>query len=90
VLLLDQLRVRGEFPRDVLNELGPARTMRAVIDILNRHGLKFERGDVRIPTSLVPEELMAEINKLPPGEPFIVPAGDIMTANVIRERIPAE
>ena len=95
VLLLDQLVVKGALPQEVGAELGPAHTMQAVIDIFDRHGVDFERTYITVPTKDLPPAFAAELNKLPPGEPFVIPVSDnstvtVTTVNVIIDHLPAD
>ena len=95
MLLLDQLVVEGALPQEIGNELGPAHTMQAVIDIFDRHGVKFERTYIAVPTKNIPPAFVVELDKLPPGEPFVIPVTDngtvtVTTVNVIIDHIPAD
>lgn len=74
-------------PKDpaVLDQFTPDHSMAAVIDRLNRLGIKFERGKGSVDESLIPRATADRIKKLPAGEPFIVanPDGRVVINVVI-------
>ena len=93
VLLVDRLIVHGPVSQEVLASLGPAHSMQAVIDILSRAGIPFERDDARLATRDLPPGLVRGVNDLPPGEPFVVPVDSAhkdWMVGVIQGRVPAE
>jgi len=87
-LTLDQIRFAT--PADVkkLRVLEKDHSLEAVGQTLTGLGIKFERSQVGLDTGSVPPEIMAKINQLPAGEPFVVPQPAFMTVNVILSRKP--
>jgi len=86
IYALEQL-VTGPIPREVLERLGPLRTLREVEDLLKTNSIAFKWDRVQMHSSAVPAELIKQITALPPGEVFVVPQGSprgqIMIFNVI-------
>ena len=87
-LVLDQIRWPAQNNQQAAKALNAAHDMDGVIKTLTQFGIKFERGKASIDSAQVPPKLMDQIDKLPATEPFIVPAGNMLTANVIVDRKP--
>jgi peptidyl-prolyl cis-trans isomerase C len=80
---LDQLRFAAPADMAQLKPLESLKTMPQVIAYLTSAGMKFERGAGAIDSGSVPPAMMQQILALPPGEPFITPAGGQIVASVI-------
>jgi len=92
ILLVDRLIVHGSLLGQVQKELEPMHSMEAVMDVLRRHGIRFERDDTRLPASVFPPDLLKAIDSLP-GEPFVVPTDadkNGWMVGVVKGRVPAE
>ncbi|MBW8744264.1 MAG: SurA N-terminal domain-containing protein [Sphingomonas sp.] len=83
-LQLDQLRFRPN-PGDLkkLSIIRADHNLDAVAAHLAGLGIKFDRVKAGLDTGQVPTDMMKEINNLPAGEPFVLPANGILTVNVI-------
>jgi peptidyl-prolyl cis-trans isomerase C len=88
LLSLDQIRFAP--PRDLksLAALDKDKTMDQVAAHLTQLGIKFERVPETLDTGAVPPQLMQAIEKLPAGEPFVIPSQGAITVNVITGRKP--
>lgn len=86
---LDQLFYTTPTDPAAQKRIADARTMDAMIAALTQSGIPFQRAKNKINTAVVPHELYLRLNALPPGQPFIVPAGTRSVANLIVSREPA-
>lgn len=93
MLQLDQIRFRPN-PSDVqkLKALQSDHTLDAVAQHLTALGIKFDRVKAGLDTAQVPTDLMAQINRLPAGEPFLLPSNGLITANALigRQTVPLD
>jgi EpsD family peptidyl-prolyl cis-trans isomerase len=85
-LVLDQIRWPAQNNQQAAKALANVHDLDGVAKTLTGFGIKFERGKTSIDSAQVPPKLMDQIDKLPATEPFVVPAGTMLTANVIIER----
>jgi EpsD family peptidyl-prolyl cis-trans isomerase len=83
-LQLDQIRFRPG-PNDVkrLSVIKTDHSLDAVAAHLTSLGIKFDRVKAGLDTAQVPTKLVQEINALPPGEPFVLPANGLITINTV-------
>lgn len=84
VLQLDQIRFRPN-PSDVkkLAVIQADHSLDAVAAHLTGLGIKFDRVKAGLDTAQVPTDLVNAIEKLPPGEPFVLPTNGIITVNTV-------
>lgn len=82
-LLLDQIQFAA--PKDVklLLTLKDAHTLDELAAGVQKLGLGFTRGKGVIDTGRLDPQLVSVINKLPPGEPFVLPSNGQYVASVI-------
>lgn len=82
-LLLDQIQFQA--PKDVkkLLMLKDAHSLDDIAAGVQKLGLAFSRGKGVIDTGRLDPQLTAVINKLPPGEPFVLPSNGQYVASVI-------
>jgi len=88
-LVLDQVRWGAQGSEQVTKALASVHDLDSVAKTLAGAGVKFERTKATIDSAQVPPKMMDQINKLPPTEPFVIPAGPMLTANVIVARTAA-
>lgn len=87
-LQLDQIRFQRPPNPKALAVLQNDHSQDAVAATLTKLGIKFERGSAGLDTASVPTPVMAQINRLPATEPFVVPTQQFLTVNVITARKP--
>ena len=77
-------------PKDpaVKAKVAAAKTLDEIAQILTSSGIQFTRNTRKLDTAMFPHEVYSQIEKLAPGEPFIVPGGDKAVASVITAREP--
>ena len=81
--LVDQISFDMPGNLETLKSLEADKTMADIKASLNRMGIKFIEGKNSIDSANVPPNLLAQILKLPAGEPFIVPAQGRVAVSVI-------
>jgi EpsD family peptidyl-prolyl cis-trans isomerase len=80
---VDQIQFAVPADMSVLKPLEADHTLDAVGKHLDDMKIKYSRAKMVMDSAAVPQEAMAKIAALPQGEPFVIPAGGKMTANVI-------
>lgn len=80
---VDQIQFALPSDPSRLKVLEADHSLEAVGASLTKMGIKFERGGAAIDSGAVPPEMLKRILDLPPGEPFIVPAGGRVLVSVI-------
>ena len=86
---LEQLRFRAPTNAAVRKQLADAMSMEAVVKALTDAGIEFTRQKNRLDTAVIPHDLYGRLATSKPGEPFIIPVGDLMVASVVTSREPA-
>ena len=87
-LSLQQLQFPVPEDPKVQAQLKAAHSLDAITAALQAADLPFTRGTSKVDTGTLPTPVLAQINALPAGEPFIVPANGQMVASVIVGRDP--
>lgn len=82
VFSVDQIRFARP-TQAVLEQLRPANDMAAVEAVLAANKVQFARGATRVDALTVPPAMLTEIEKLPAGAVFVLPAQNLLVANVI-------
>jgi hypothetical protein len=72
----DALQIDSRLDRATLRDLGPAHSLDEAAAVLNRHGVKYERGLRVLTLSSAPARLVRDINTMKQGEPIILPNGE--------------
>ncbi len=89
IYALDQLRFPTPQNATYLLDLSAAKTMDQVIAVLDRNNIKYQRGAGQLDSAVVPKQMMDQIRKVPAGEPFVVPAGNVVVVSLITGSRPA-
>lgn len=84
-------RIQFPMPSDPqkLRPMAEDHSMDAVVTRLQGMGIKFERTAAQMDSAAVPPALLTRFQALPPGEPFIMPEGNLVTVGVITGARPA-
>lgn len=88
ILALQQIVIDPPSDPKALTPLKDAHTLDAVAATLTKLGISFTRTSGRLDTASVPPEALKRIFALPPTEPFVLPAGGKLYANIITGREP--
>lgn len=77
-------------PKDpaVKAKLNATKTLDEVAQILTSSGIQFTRNTRKLDTAMFPHAIYQQLEKLAPGEPFIVPGADKGVASVVTAREP--
>lgn len=89
IYTVDQIQFDAPKRQDYLKQLGAAHTMDDVVKALDSNGIKYQRGNAQMDSAMVPAPMMAQILKVPAGEPFVVPMGPKVAVSVITGKNPA-
>ncbi|QGN56087.1 peptidyl-prolyl cis-trans isomerase [Novosphingobium sp. Gsoil 351] len=89
LLKLDQIRFPMPADPTKLRALEADHSIDAVASSLKGLGIAYERVPATLDSSQLPPAVLARIQALPAGEPFIVPAGGIVSVSVVNGRLPA-
>jgi len=68
-----------------LADLKPLTKLEDIAQLLQSRGVRFETGRGALDGLQLGSGLVAQIDKLPPGEIFVLPIGNVLTANKIVE-----
>lgn len=80
---LDQIRFEMPADPSKLKALEGDHSMDAITTHLTAMGIKFERGSSALDSGAVAPAALKQVTSLPPGEPFITPAGRAVAVSVI-------
>lgn len=84
IFVVDQIRM-PRVPLEVLKTLEPLKTMEEIEDVLNKDHIPHQRGDATLDAVGVDPRLVEFILKLPPNEVFVLPGGDGLLVNRVKE-----
>ena len=89
LMTLEQIRFLQPANANDVKLIEPAKTLDQVAELLKQNSIRFERVPTVLDTTSISRELADRIDSLPPGEVFIISNGQMVLANVIREKRPA-
>ena len=89
VIVADQIRMPRGLPPAVIQALQPANSLDEITAILQANKIPFQRGRGQLDPLALGPQVTAEIGKLAPTAVFVLPAGNLLVANVISQRVPA-
>ena len=89
IYAVDQIRFATPARDDYLKQLAAAKSMAEVVAVLDGLKIKYERGNVAVDSAQVPPPMLAQIQKVPAGEPFVVPMGNMVAVSLITCSKPA-
>lgn len=73
---------------DVLTALAPTKTMQEVVNVLNKFGVKFQRGTSTIDSSSLPKPVFDQFKRVGSAEPIIIPAGGtVAVAKIMQSKV---
>jgi len=82
---VDQLRIPPINDPKLIEELKPLNSLDAIAQVLTNHNIRFSSAKATIDALSVDPKLLDQIEKLPPGEVFVVPAQNMLIANKITD-----
>ncbi len=88
ILTVDRIQFPMPSDPSKLRALESDHSMEAVAASLDRMGIKFNRGTAQMDSARLGQERLNRIRALPPGEPFVVPEGGLVTVAVVTGETP--
>ncbi len=85
IMNVDQIRMPMPANPADLKDLEPLHTLTEIEALLTSKGISYQRAASVLDTAGADPNMIAQLDKLPPGEPFILPAGNMLLINDIRE-----
>lgn len=85
LLTVDQIRMARPKTEEELKAFLPLKSLPEFETLLNQKGIQFQRTASIIDTGSTDPNMVAQLEKLPPGEVFMVPANGMVLANQIRD-----
>jgi EpsD family peptidyl-prolyl cis-trans isomerase len=86
---LQQLQYTTPKDPKVLKGIQDAHSLDDLAKVLSSNGIQFTRSSKKIDTAAFPKDTYQQIQSAPPGEPFVVSAGDRSAASAVISREPA-
>lgn len=86
---LDQIRFTMPTDAAVRKKLEGAKSLEDVAKALTEAGITFNRQKNRLDTAIIPHDLYGRLRTATPGQPFIIPVGNLAIASVVVSREPA-
>ena len=83
VLALDQIRFEKPARDDYIEQLAATKTMSEVVAVLNRLGIRFQRGNVRVDSASMPAGMFSQVMQVGNREPFVVPGPAVVTVSYL-------
>ena len=88
ILTLDRIQFAAPSDPAKLEALKADHSLDAIAKSLQSQGTSFSRQSAELDTAQLAPAVLQQIQALPPGEPFILPQGGLITAGVITARRP--
>ena len=85
VFAVDQLRLPLVNDPKLFAELKPLNDLNDIGKVLQAHGIQFQTAKGAIDTLSLDPQIVADIEKLPAGEVFVLPSGNMLVANKITD-----
>ena len=85
IMTVDQIRMPIPSNPAELKEMEPMHSLGEIEAWLNSKGITYQRAASVLDTAGADPNMIAQLDKLPPGEPFILPAGNVLLINDIRD-----
>lgn len=85
IFTLDQIRMGRITDANLVKQLESLHSLDQIQQLLTANGVTFQRGSAELDADSIDPRVTAGILKLPPGEPFILPAQNVVTINVVKD-----
>lgn len=82
VYVVEQV-VTAKLPPELIQQMQPLKTLRQVEELLKANNVPYGWRKADMNSAALPPAVLELIEKLPPGEVFVMPAGATLTMNVI-------
>lgn len=85
LFVVDQLRIPQITDPKIIEELKPLNSLEAIGQVLTSHNIRYSSAEATIDSLTVDPKVLEQISKLPPGEVFVIPSGNMLVANKIKD-----
>lgn len=85
IYVVDRIEIPASTQAKVLDAIKPLHTMEDIEQVLLSNGVDYVRAPGSIDARATPPAVIDQIAKLPPGEPFVVPGGNVLSINQVKE-----
>jgi peptidyl-prolyl cis-trans isomerase C len=85
VYIVDQIRMQAVSDPKLLAELRPLNTLEDIAKLLQTKGIRYEQARGALDSLELGSQIVAQIEKLPPGDIFVLPANNMLVANKVIE-----
>lgn len=89
LMVLEQIRFLQPANANDVKLIEKAKSLAEVAELLKQNSIRFERVPTVLDTTSISPQLAQRIDGLPAGEVFVISNGQMVLANVIREKQPA-
>ena len=83
VYIVEQVVTARQLPPELIKQMEPLKTLRQVEELLKANSIPYGWRKAEMNTATFSPSVLQLIEKLPPGEVFVIPAGENLTMNVI-------
>lgn len=87
-LSLDQVQFPAPTDDAEVKALQKVATVDELLSVLRGRGIQFKRNASQADTATLPDNMLASINRLKPGEPLVILGGPVITAVAVTGRQP--
>jgi EpsD family peptidyl-prolyl cis-trans isomerase len=85
VYIADQIRMQATADPKLVADLKPLNTLEDIAKLLQSRGVRFEEARGALDSLQLGSKIVGQIEKLPPGEIFVLPTNGMLVANKIVE-----
>lgn len=85
VMVVDQIRMQRPKTQDELKAFMPLKSLGEFETVLTQKGLQYQRSATVLDTGAIDPAMVEQIEKVPAGEPFMFPQGNMILVNQIRD-----
>jgi EpsD family peptidyl-prolyl cis-trans isomerase len=85
VYIVDQLRMQAVSDPKLAAEMKPLNTLEDIAKLLQSKGIRYEQARGALDSLELGSQIVTQIDKLPAGEIFVLPTGNLLVANKIIE-----
>ena len=85
IYVVDRIQIPGATSKKVLDAIKPLHTMQDIEKVLLDNGVDYVRAPASIDARSTPPAIIDQIAKMPPSEPFVIPAANAITISQITD-----
>jgi len=85
IYVVDRIEIPASTPSKVLDALKPLHSIEDIEQLLLSNGVDYVRAPSSIDARATSPAIIDQIAKLPPNEPFVIPAGAVLSINQVKD-----